>query len=124
MLAASSAWSGLASELRAAANSFGSVTSNLSGKTWQGPAAAAMSAAAAPYTAWLSAAAGHTEQAAAQAAAVAASFEAAHAATVPTPVILANRALLGTLANTNILGLNTPAIAATESTTTRCGPRT
>lgn len=115
MLAASSAWSGLAGELRAAADSFGSVTSNLSGGTWQGPAAAAMAGAAAPYTAWLSAAAGHTEQAAAQAAAVAAAFEAAHAATVPTPVIAANRVLLGTLANTNILGLNTPAIAATES---------
>ena len=46
---------------------------------------------------------------------MAASFEKAHAATVPTPVIAANRVLLGTLANTNILGLNTPAIAATES---------
>lgn len=115
MHAASSAWSGLAGELRAAAHSFGSVTSNLSGETWQGPAAAAMAAAAAPYTMWLRAAASHTEQAAAQAAAVAASFEAAHAAIVPTPVIAANRTLLGTLANTNILGLNTPAIAATES---------
>jgi len=115
MLAASSAWRGLAGELRAAANSFASVTSNLSGETWQGPAAAAMTAAAAPYTAWLSAAAGHTEQAAAQAASVAASYETAHAATVPTPTIAANRALLITLINTNILGLNTPAIAATES---------
>jgi PPE-repeat protein len=115
MLAASSAWSGLAGELRAAANSFDAVTSNLSGGTWQGPAAAAMAVAAAPYTAWLSAAASHTEQAATQAAAVAASFEAAYAATVPTPAIAANRALLGMLANTNILGQNTPAIAATES---------
>lgn len=35
MLAASSAWSGLAGELRAAADSFDSVTSNLSGGTWQ-----------------------------------------------------------------------------------------
>ncbi|HZC52547.1 MAG TPA: PPE family protein [Mycobacterium sp.] len=115
MLAASSAWSGLAGELRAAANSFASVTSNLSGETWQGPAAAAMATAAAPYAAWLRAAAGHTEQAAAQASAVAASFETAHAATVPTPAIAANRALLVTLVSTNILGLNTPAIAATES---------
>jgi PPE-repeat protein len=115
MLAASSAWTGLAGELQAAANSFGSVTSNLSGGPWQGPAAAAMAAAAAPYAAWLSAAVSHTEQAASQAAAVAASFEAAHAATVPIPAIAANRALLGALANTNILGQNTPAIAETES---------
>src|SRR5262249_4303399 len=98
MLAAWSAWTGLAGELQEAANSFGSVTSNLSDGPWQGPAAAAMGAAAAPYTAWL---ASHTEQAASQAAAVAASFEAAHAATVPIPVIAANRALLGALANTN-----------------------
>ncbi|MGE2818083.1 PPE family protein [Mycobacterium heidelbergense] len=115
MRAASSAWRGLAGELRSAANSFASVTSNLSGETWQGPAAAAMAAAAAPYAAWLSAAAGHTERAATQAAAVAASFETAHAATVPTPAIAANRALLVTLVSTNFLGLNTPAIAATES---------
>nr|WP_324676413.1 PPE family protein [Mycobacterium sp. 663a-19] len=115
MLAASSAWSGLAAELRAAANAFGSVTSNLSGQTWQGPAAAAMAAVAAPYTAWLIAAAGHTERAAAQAAAVAASFEAAQADTVPTQAVAANRTLLATLASTNFLGLNTPAIAATES---------
>ena len=47
--------------------------------------------------------------------AVAASFETAQAATVAAPAIAANRVLLGTLVSTNILGLNTPAIAATES---------
>jgi PPE-repeat protein len=115
MLAAATAWTGLAGELQSAASSFASVTSNLAGGTWQGPAAQAMAAAAAPYTAWLTTAASHTQRAASQAAAVTAAFEAAHAATVPTPVIAANRALLGTLANTNLFGQNAPAIAATES---------
>ncbi len=115
MLAVANAWTGLAGELQSAASSFASVTSGLTGATWQGPAAQAMATAAAPYTAWLTTAAGHTQRAASQAAAVAASFEAAHAATVPTSVIAANRALLGALANTNIFGQNTPAIAATES---------
>ena len=114
MLAAASAWTGLAGELQSAASSFASVTSGLTRATWQGPAAQAMAAAAAPYTAWLTTAAGHTQRAASQATAVAASFEAAHAATVPPPVIAANRALLGALANTNIFGQNAPAIAATE----------
>ncbi|WP_031720971.1 PPE family protein, partial [Mycobacterium tuberculosis] len=74
MLAAAVAWDGLAAELGSAASSFGSVTSDLASQAWQGPAAAAMAAAAAPYAGWLSAAA-------AQAKAVASAFEAARAAT-------------------------------------------
>ena len=46
------------------------------------------------------------------------------AATVPPPVIAANRALLAMLIATNFLGQNTPAIAATETTTRKCGRRT
>ncbi|BBX97367.1 hypothetical protein MLAC_26610 [Mycobacterium lacus] len=60
MLAAATAWDGLAAELGSAADSFGSVTSGLNGgssQAWQGAAAAAMTAAAAPYTGWLNAAA-------------------------------------------------------------------
>jgi PPE-repeat protein len=50
MLEAATAWDGLAAELGSAASSFGSVTSGLAGQAWQGPAARAMVAAAAPYT--------------------------------------------------------------------------
>ena len=50
-----------------------------------------------------------------QAKAAVAAYEAAFAATVPPPVIEANRALLMMLIATNILGQNTPAIAATEA---------
>ncbi|WP_152531588.1 PPE domain-containing protein, partial [Mycobacterium sp. UM_CSW] len=42
MLAVASAWDGLAEELRAAAGSFASVTAELAGEAWAGPAAAAM----------------------------------------------------------------------------------
>jgi len=48
MLAAAAAWDGLAGELGSAAASFGSVTSGLAGSSWQGPAAVAMTGAAAP----------------------------------------------------------------------------
>ncbi len=50
-----------------------------------------------------------------QAGLAAAAYETAFAATVPPPVIAANRALLATLVATNMLGQNTPAIAATEA---------
>jgi PPE-repeat protein len=51
MLEAAAAWLGLADELGTAAQSFASVTSGLTGQAWPGSAAAAMSAAAVPYSA-------------------------------------------------------------------------
>ncbi len=42
MVEAAAAWDELASELGAAASSFGSVTSGLTSQAWQGPASAAM----------------------------------------------------------------------------------
>jgi PPE-repeat protein len=115
MLAAASAWHGLAAELRSTALSYGSVLSALTGEEWHGPASAAMAAAAAPYAAWLGTTAEQAEQTAAQAEAAAAAYEAAFAETVPPPVIAANRAQLMALIATNVLGQNTPAIAATEA---------
>jgi PPE-repeat protein len=115
MLAAASAWNGLAAELRATALSYGSVLSELTSQEWHGPASAAMAAGAAPYVAWMSSTAAQAEQTAAQAEAAAAAYEAAFAATVSPPVIAANRAQLMALIATNILGQNTAAIAATEA---------
>jgi PPE-repeat protein len=114
LLSAASAWSELATELHSAAVGYGAVVSGLSGD-WHGPSAEVMSLAAAPYVEWMSGIAGQAEQAGAQAAAAAAAYETAFAATVPPPVIAANRSLLMMLIATNILGLNTPAIAATEA---------
>lgn len=48
MLAAASAWKGLAAELRATALSYASVLAALTSEEWYGPASASMAAAAAP----------------------------------------------------------------------------
>ena len=115
MLAAASAWHGLAAELRLTATGYNSVLSELTGQAWHGPSSATMTAAVAPYVAWLSTTAAQAEQTAAQAEAAVAAYEAAFAATVPPPVIAANRAQLMVLIATNFFGQNTPAIAATEA---------
>lgn len=114
ILTAAAAWDALSAELYAAASGIGSATSGLAAD-WLGPAATAMTQAVTPLTAWLAATAGQAEQAALQAQAAAAAHAAAFAATVPPPVIAANRAVLTALIATNILGQNSPAIAATEA---------
>jgi PPE-repeat protein len=115
MWAAAAAWDGLGVELSSAAAAYRSVVSGLTRGPWLGPASASMGAAAAPYVAWMSTTAEQVKQAANQARSAAAAYEAAFAATVPPPVIAQNRALLMSLVATNILGQNTPAIAATET---------
>lgn len=115
MLAASAAWDGLATDLHSTAGSYQSLISDLTSAAWLGPAAVAMTAAAAPYVWWLMTTAALCEQSATQARAAAAAYEAAFAMTVPPPVVAANRAQLMLLIATNILGQNTPAIAATEA---------
>src|ERR1700729_238326 len=115
LLAAATAWDALASELQTTAASYGSTIGELT-SSWQGPSSTAAASAAAPYTEWLSNTAAQAEQTASQAQAAAAAYEAAFAASIPPPVIEANRALLAALVATNFLGINTPAIAATEAT--------
>ena len=115
LLAAATAWDALASELQTTAASYASTIGELT-TSWQGPSSAAASDAAAPYTAWLSSTAAQAEQTASQAQAAAGAYEAAFAASIPPPVIAANRAALALLVATNFLGQNTPAIAANEAT--------
>ncbi|WP_252256202.1 PPE family protein, partial [Mycobacterium tuberculosis] len=116
LLAAAGAWDGLAEELHAAASSFGSVTSELAGGAWQGPASAAMANAAGPYASWLTAAGAQAELAARQARAAAGAFEEALAGVVHPAVVQANRVRTWLLAVSNVFGQNAPAIAAMEST--------
>ena len=115
MLAAAQAWGSLADELYTAASAYQAVVSELTSGAWSGPSSTAMSAAGATYVEWLSATAAQAEETAAQARAAAAGYEAAFAMTVPPPEIAANRSLLAVLVATNFLGINTPAIAATEA---------
>ncbi len=115
MMAASATWNNLAAELATTAASSQSVISELTGTEWLGPSSAAMVAATSPYVVWMHTTAGQLQQAAVQAMASAAAYETAFAMTVPPPVIAANRALLAALVASNVLGQNTPAIAATEA---------
>jgi PPE-repeat protein len=115
MLAAATAWQSLAEELTSAASGYGSIVSTLISGSWTGPSSMSMAAAAAPYVTWLSATGGQAQQAAMQATAAASAYESAFAATVPPPIVEANRSLLAALVATNVLGENTPAIAATEA---------
>ncbi len=115
MLAAATAWDGLAAELQAAADSYGSAISGLTGESWTGPSSVAMTAAATPFVAWMATASAQAKEAALQARAAASAYETAFAATVPPPAIAANRTQLASLVATNVLGQNTAAIAVTEA---------
>ncbi|MEY8016095.1 PPE family protein [Mycobacterium servetii] len=115
MLAAAGAWNTIAAEMRSAATSYNSVITELTSNGWLGPSSMSMLSAATPYLTWLDTAAAQAEQTAAQAFAAATAFESAFAATVPPPVVTANRAQLAMLVATNIFGQNTPAIAANEA---------
>ncbi|WP_342781017.1 PPE family protein [Mycobacterium helveticum] len=115
MLAAAGAWNTIAAEMRSASASYRSVIVELTSTGWLGPSSISMVAAATPYLTWLDTAATRAEQTAGQAFAAATAFESAFAATVPPPVVTANRAQLAMLVATNVFGQNTPAIAANEA---------
>jgi PPE-repeat protein len=115
LLAAAAAWDALGTELYSYAAAYSSTISGMTVGSWFGPAAMSMSAAVAPYVAWANQSAAQAEQVAMQARLAAMAYETAFAATVPPPVIAANRSLLMTLIATNFLGQNTAAIAATEA---------
>jgi len=115
LLAAATAWDGLAADLDATADSYRAVISELTTRQWMGPTSVSMVAAITPYVAWLSMTAAQAEQAGMQGKAAAAAYETAFSGTVPPPVIAENRLRLLTLIATNFLGQNTPAIAATEA---------
>lgn len=115
MLAAAAAWDKLADDLYSTAAAFNSTILALTDDDWRGDAADAMVAAVTPYIRWLTSTAGQAEAVAGQARAAASAFENAFAATVPPPMIEANRARLAALIAGNDLSLDTPAIAALEA---------
>ena len=116
MVAAASAWKGLAAELRSTALSYGSVLTALTDEEWHGPASAAMAAAALPYVAWMNTTAAQAEQTADAGRGCRGGLSRPR---LPPrcrqPAIAANRAQLAPLVATNVLGQNTPAIAVTEA---------
>ena len=114
LMAASSSFSALSSELSSNAASYESIISQL-GSEWTGPSSTAMATSAQTYIGWLTTTSAQLQEAAAAATSSAAAYEAAHAATIPPPVVTANRVQLAALVATNILGQNTPAIMANEA---------
>lgn len=113
MLAAAAAWDTEAADLETLATAYSTTCAALAG-SWQGPSFVAMATAAEPYTRWLQITARTAQQTATRARAAAAAYEIAFQATVPPPIIAANRSLLISLIATNLFGQNTPAIAAVQ----------
>ncbi|VBA42659.1 PPE family protein PPE18 [Mycobacterium attenuatum] len=115
MLAAPGAWDELAMESTTLATAVESVIIGLIGGSWLGASTTRMGAAATFCVAWLKAGAAQAERAAGQAAAAAVAYECARAMTVHPAFVAANRAQLTVLIATNLLGQNSPAIAAPEA---------
>ena len=115
MLAAATAWGGLADDLQSTAASYSSVISSLTSGPWLGPASLSMAAAVAPYLSWMQGTAAQAAETASQATAAASAYDAAFAAHVPPEDIAANRSQLASLVSTNIIGQNNAAISATEA---------
>ncbi|WP_232070284.1 PPE family protein [Mycobacterium noviomagense] len=113
--AAASAWNSLAAELNSTAIGYDNVINQLVGEEWFGPASTAMANAAQPYVAWMNTTAAQAEQTASQLRTAVAAYEQAFAATVPPPMVAANRAQTAQLVATNVLGQNTPLIAQLEA---------
>jgi PPE-repeat protein len=114
MRGASAAWNLLAAELESAATQYQSTIDALDDE-WLGPTSATMAAAVDPYITWMSTTGAQAEQTAAQTSAAASAYEAAYAMTVPPLEVAANRTQLAMLVATNVIGQNTPAIAANEA---------
>lgn len=115
MMAAAAAWDVLANGLESVSRGYSSVITRLQGESWSGGASEAMSTAVAPYVAWVAATGAKAEEAASQARAAAAAYETAFAATVPPPLVTANRAQLANLVAHNIFGQYTAEIAIIEA---------
>jgi PPE-repeat protein len=115
MMAAASAWQAIASQLDSFARCYAAAIDGLQGDLWSGGACVAMADAAQPYVAWVAAASAQAEETAECARTAGAAYEIAHAATVPPAVVAANRDLYSALVNSNVVGQNTPAIAAADA---------
>ncbi len=115
MMAAAAAWDVLANGLESVSRGYSSAIAVLQGESWSGGASEAMSTAVAPYVAWVATAGANAEEAASRARAAAAAYETAFAATVPPPLVTANRTQLSTLLANNVFGQYAAQIAATEA---------
>ena len=115
LMAAASAWNGVAAEMTSGAMGLDAIVMALSGEEWLGPASAAFASAVQPLVEWMTTTAGQAEAAAAGAQSAAAAYETVLASVTPPPLILANRTKLGQAMATNVLGQNNGIIAQLEA---------
>ena len=115
MMAAASAWNGVAAEMSSAALGLDQVVTQLSSEEWLGPASASMASAVQPYVQWMTTTAAQAEEAATQAQSAAAAYETVLASVVPPPMIALNRTELAQATATNVLGQNNGIIAQLEA---------
>ena len=114
LIAASTMWHELASELEDAVRGYSATLSSLT-SAWHGPSSAAMATAVEPYLAWLSVAAQQCQTIGSSLQTVVAAFELTHFTVVHPSLVAANRLRLAQLIATNFFGINLPAIAETEA---------
>lgn len=114
LTAAAAAWSSIAASLYETAATMGTTWGELM-STWSGPSYTAATTAIHSYISWITMTAGQADHTANLASAAASAFEETYAMTIPPPVVAQNRTRLATLVTTNFLGINTPAIMATEA---------
>jgi PPE-repeat protein len=115
MMAAATAYANLAAEVSATATQWESIVSFLTTEQWTGGGSAAAATAAQPIVTYLTDTATALEQAAAQATASAAAYETAFAATVPPPVVAANRAMQMALLPFAVIPMVAAEIAALDA---------
>lgn len=115
LITAAVAWNNLAADFQAAASGHRSVIEGLTSGPWLGPASTKLVAAVSPFIIWLNSSSEQAAEAASQAAAAASAYERAYVASVPPPLIAANRNLLQELVATNLLGQNSAAISMLEA---------
>src|ERR1700733_5760571 len=115
LMAAATAYANLAAEVSATANQWESIISLLTTEQWKGGGSAAAAAAAQPIVEYLTEPATTVGQAATQATASAAAFETAFAATVPPPVVAANRATQAALLPFAVIPVVAAEIAALDA---------
>ena len=115
LMAAAAAWNNLAAELHTTASASQSVISTLTDDEWRGPSAAAMATAAVPYLGWMQTTAGCRSTRRRPGHGVRGRLRGRVCDDGAPAGIVANRVQLAALVATNLLGQNTPAIAATEA---------